>query len=96
VHVVHKLEPVEIRVENRGHLARAAGSKNGVVEPLKEQHSVGQPGQRVVQRPFPGLVGGVLRVGPGLSVEQIGRRDVSQRLSRVHGAGVQRPGGRAV
>ena len=85
VEVVHELEPVEIQEQDRGHLARSAGSKNGVVEPLEQEDPVRQPGQRVVQRGRARSFGGVSEIGASLRVEQVGRDDVGQRLGRVQG-----------
>ena len=96
VEVVHELEPVEIGEEDRGPLARPPGPQHRVIQPLEQEDPVGQPGERVVQRALAGSVGGVPEVGPRLRVEQVGGRDVGQRLGRVHRVGVQRPGGVAV
>lgn len=57
---------------------------------------MGSPGQRVVERHLEGPVGRLSQVGPCLRVEQIGGRDIGQRLGRAHGGGVQRSGGVSV
>ena len=51
--VVDQLETVEVDEQHRHLAARPAGAGQGLVEPLGQQHAVGQPGQGVVD----GLVG---------------------------------------
>ena len=48
--VVHRLEVVEIDEEHRHRAGVAAGSADGAGEAVGEQRSVGEPGERVVER----------------------------------------------
>ncbi|MCC5947167.1 MAG: hypothetical protein JJT89_01815 [Nitriliruptoraceae bacterium] len=66
------------------------------METILVQQAVGQPGQRVVQRALTVLVGCRLRVLTSLGVDQVGGRDVGQRLRGLHGVGIEAPGRLAV
>ncbi len=91
--VVDQLELVQIGEQDRGRAARALATAEGVVEPLEQQDAVGHAGQRIVQGAFAGLVRGLLEIGTGLGVEQVGRGDVGQGLGGDHGPFVQGPRG---
>ena len=89
VQIVHELEPVEIGEEHRGPLARSPGSTDRVIQSFEEEDPIGQPGERVVQRALTGSVEGVSEVDARLCVEQVGGRDVGQRLGGIHRVRVQ-------
>ena len=59
IQVVHLLEAVEIREEDRSPVARPSPPANGRVEPLDQEGPIGQTGQRVVQCQLQGSIGGV-------------------------------------
>ena len=84
VGVVHGLQPVEIDEEHRSGPVRPQAPSAGVVEPVEQQRPVRQSGQRVVQRLDLRLVPGLLDLLPGLRVDQVGRRDVGERLGGGH------------
>ena len=48
--VVHGLEPVEVEVEHREVRLVTADARERGLESVEQQHAVGQPGERVVQR----------------------------------------------
>jgi hypothetical protein len=48
--VVHGLEAVQVEIGHSEQLAGALGLGHGLLQPVCQQHAVGQPGQRVVVR----------------------------------------------
>ena len=68
--VVHGLEVVEIEQVDRHHLA-APHAREGVLEPLVQQHAVGQIGERVVQRHVHDLGLGAALVGDVLMRDDV-------------------------
>ena len=48
--VVHGLEPVEVEVEHREVRLVPADARQRGLEAVEQQHPVGQPGERIVQR----------------------------------------------
>ena len=83
--VVDELEAVEVEEQDARQPAAAAQARERLLEAVEEQHAVGQPGERVVQRAVADRVLGRLaleRVG-----EHVGQRleevDVARRRSRV-------------
>ena len=75
---------------------RPLATLGGVLEPLLQQQPVRQPGQRIVQRAVVEAFGGGAGLFAGLGVEQVGGRDVRQRLGRAHVVRVELAGGVAV
>ena len=96
VGVVDRLELVEVDEQHAGERPRPLGALTGVLEPLLEQHPVGQPGEGVVQRAAAELVRGLLGVLTGLRVDQVGGGDVGQDLRGGEVALVQQAGAVAV
>jgi hypothetical protein len=47
--VVDVLEPVEVDDDERETLAGAPASPQGLLDPVVQQNSVGEPGERIVQ-----------------------------------------------
>ena len=64
--VVDELEVVEIEEQDRGQRVLAPEPRERVLEPVDEQHPVGEPGQRVVHGPLAD------RVLDGLALERVG------------------------
>jgi hypothetical protein len=89
VRVVDRRELVQVDDENAGERLRPLGPLRSVLDPLVEQHAVGQPGQRVVQRRAARLVGVITGLLQGLRAEQVRRRDVGERLRDGELAGVR-------
>ena len=82
--VVDQLEVVEIEEQDRAQRLLAPEAGQRVLEPVDEQHPVGQAGQRVVHGP---VADGVL---DRLALERIGQH-VGQRLEEVDVAGGEAP-----
>ncbi len=88
--VVDRLEAVEVQVEHDRRGCAPPPPPHGVVEPFAEEHPVGEPGQRVVQRLSGQLL---LRLLAGGHVEQVDDDAADGRvLDQAHGAGLD-PGG---
>src|ERR687887_440845 len=49
--IVHELEAIQVEEEDRDAVALALGPRQGQPDTIEEQHAVGEPGERVVQRP---------------------------------------------
>ena len=93
VGVVDGLEPVEVGEEDGDRIARPAAAEQGVVEPFHEQQArFGRPVRASWSASFAGPGGGVLEIGAGLGVEQVGGGDIGQGLGRFHRFGVAAPG----
>ena len=83
--VVDLLEAVEVEEKDRGHATFAAGTGQGLAEPVEQQGAVRQPGQRVVQGQPPDPLLGRLALGQVLE-----HRDLGDDLARrgAHRRGV--------
>ena len=81
--VVHGLEVVEIEHVDRHHLA-APDAREGLLEALVEEHAVGKPGQRIVQRHVHDLGLGAPLLG---DVLVRGDDAAARHLLRRHGNG---------
>ena len=96
VGVVDLLEAVEVGEQDRGVGVRTLAALGGVLEALLQQQPVRQPGQRVVQGVVVEAVGRGAGLVASLGIEQVGGRDVGQRLRRAHVVRVELAGRVAV
>ena len=87
-----RIAALQVDEEHGRRHSREAATLRCVIESLQEQHPARQPGQSVVQVGVARPLGEVLEVGAGPGVEEIGRRNVGQRLGRPQGPDGHRSG----
>lgn len=96
VGVVDPLETVEVDEQHRRGAVGPLGPSSRMLQPLLEQQPIRKPGHRIVQGDVPEPAGDLRHPLPRLGVQQVGRRDVGQRLCRRHISGFQPPLGLTV
>ena len=94
--VVHLLEPVEVREQDRRVPVRPPPPLCGVLQSLEQQRAVGESRERVMERVVLILVRGLAGIVARLRVQQVGGGDVGEGLRDVHVVGFEPTGAVAV